>query len=182
MYLSYLRMLQKHPDDPRPQPGADPEDSRPPFDGGFYASTVTVGLNKGGAIDDASGLTYYPSYATTTCDGVMTLLAAGVRADDERVRAAAEWLSEHTDLTVVEGIPENPSGWQHVMFYYHLLVRSEANAALGVEGTWSADMLTLLLDRQLPDGSFSNPMGSLNKEDDPILASTMVVGALLNMF
>ncbi len=176
----FLAMLQKHPSDTRPQPGANQGDRRPPYDGGFYASTVTVGLNKGGAVTDSLGLSYYPSYSTTTCDGVLTLLAAGVPADDERVRRAAEWLSMHTDLTVVQGIPENPSQWQHVMFYYHLLVRSEANTALGIGGTWPDDMLALLADRQRPDGSFSNPGGAPNKEDDPILATTMVVGTLLN--
>jgi hypothetical protein len=176
----FLAMLQKHPSDTRPQPGANQGDRHPPYDGGFYASTVTVGLNKGGAVTDSLGLSYYPSYSTTTCDGVLTLLAAGVPADDERVRRAAEWLSMHTDLTVVQGIPENPSQWQHVMFYYHLLVRSEANTALGIGGTWPDDMLALLAERQRPDGSFSNPAGAPNKEDDPILATTMVVGTLLN--
>lgn len=176
----FLMMLQKHPGDPRAQPGAQPSDPRPPYDGGFYASTVTVGLNKGGAVTDSTGSSYFPSYATTTCDGLLTLLAAGVRPDDERVTAAADWLAAHTDLGRVEGIPRNASQWEFVMFYYHLLVRSEAYAALEVEGSWKEKVVSLVAERQRPDGSFSNPLGAPNKEDDPILATAMVVGALLN--
>jgi hypothetical protein len=142
---------------------------------------VTVGLNKGGAVEDSSGVRYYPSYATTTCDGVLALLAAGVPRTEDRVLLAAEWLARHSDLTVVEGIPPNPSQWEHVMFFYHLLVRSEANAALGIEGEWRNDLVSLIAERQRDDGSFSNPVGSPNKEDAPILATAMVVGALLNV-
>lgn len=177
--LRFLAMLQKHPADDRPQPGAGAVEPRAPYDGGFYASTVTVGLNKGGAVTDSSGMTYYPSYATTTCDGVLSLLAAGVPADEERVVRATEWLIRHPDLTRVEGIPPNPSHWEHVMFYYHLLVRSEAYRALGVENGWRGELISLLAERQDSDGSFSNPAGAPNKEDDPILATAMAVGALL---
>ncbi len=177
----FLGMLQKHPKDLRPQPGARSGDPRPRYDGGFYASTVTVGLNKGGPVSDSLGNTFYPSYATTTCDGLLALLAAGVPAEDERVQSAARWLQDHGDLSVIEGIPPNPSQWEHIMFYYHLLVRSEAYGALGVDGDWKKKVVDLLAERQRPDGSFSNPLGAPNKEDDPILATAMVVGTLLNV-
>jgi hypothetical protein len=129
---------------------------------------------------DSTGLAYYPSYATTTCDGVLALLAAGVARNDERVAAAANWLARHTDLSRVGGIPPNPSQWEHVMFYYHLMVRSEAYRALEVEGLWAQELVSLLAERQRPDGSFSNPLGAPNKEDDPLLATAMVIGTLLN--
>ncbi len=176
----FLLMLQKHPGDPRPQPQARPGDPRPPYDGGFYASTVSVGLNKGGPVSDSTGHPYYPSYATTTSDGLLALLAAGVPRDDERVTKAIEWLKAHDDLARVQGIPTNPSQWELIMFYYHLLVRSEAYEAMGLEGAWRDAMGSMLAERQQPDGSFSNPLGSPNKEDDPILATAMVIGTLLN--
>ena len=175
----FLMMLQKHPGDPRNQPGAEPESFRPPFDGGFYASTVSLGLNKGGLAADTAGHTYYPSYATTTSDGLLALLAAGVPRDDERVASALAWLRAHDDLTRVQGIPPNPSQWELVMFYYHLLVRSEAYEAMDVEGSWREEMTSILAERQRPDGSFLNPLGSPNKEDDPILATAMAIGTLL---
>ncbi len=89
-------------------------------------------------------------------------------------------LAAHTALTHIEGIPPNPSQWEHAMFYYHLMVRSEAYAALNYEGTWKDEMIALLAERQRPDGSFSNPLGAPNEEDDPILATAMVVSTLLN--
>jgi hypothetical protein len=177
----FLVMLQKHPGDPRPQPGAGATDPRPPYDGGFYASTVTSGLNRGGLVSYTSGYPYYPSYSTTISDGLMTLLASGVPPDNERVTRSLDWLTAHYDLTRIQGIPLNPSQCEVVMFYYHLLDLSEAYVAMGVEGSWRNEMALMLTDRQAVDGSFSNPNGSANKEDDPILATAMAVGTLMNM-
>ncbi|MBT8401593.1 MAG: hypothetical protein KJO98_14040 [Rhodothermia bacterium] len=175
-----LRMLQKHPSESRPQPLAEPGSPAPPYDGGFYASTTALGTNKGGS-RDVAGSTYFASYATTTCDGILALLAAGVSPTDERVATALQWLIENDSLETVGGIPASaPGEWEHVMFYYHLLVRSEVYAALEVGGDWKRRMQMLLAAGQRPDGSFSNPLGAPNKEDDPILATTMAVGTLLN--
>lgn len=176
----YLRMLQKHPSESRPQPLAEPGSPAPPYDGGFYASTTALGTNKGGSTS-ADGMTYFVSYATATCDGILALLAAGISHTDERVTSALQWLLENDSLETVQGIPASaPGDWEHVMFYYHLLVRSEVYAALDVGGDWKRRMQEILAAGQRPDGSFSNPLGAPNKEDDPILATTMAVGTLLN--
>lgn len=178
----YLRILQKHPDEARAQPRAKENDPAPPFDGGFYASTTALGTNKAGLVPRSVNSTpsYYGSYATTTCDGVLALLASGVPATDDRVVSAREWLLRHDSLETVPGIPPGrPGDWDQVLFFYHLLVRAEAYAALGVEGEWRLEIARILAGHQRPDGSFTNPMGAPNKEDDPILATTMAVGALL---
>jgi hypothetical protein len=39
-------------------------------------------------------------------------------------------------------------------------------------------MTNLLSDRQRNDGSFVNPLGTLMKEDDPILATALAVTAI----
>ena len=179
----YLRILQKHPDETRPAPRAKENDPAPSFDGGFYASTTALGTNKGGLVQhpDPSAPAYFRTYATTTCDGVLALLAAGVPATDHRVVSARDWLLRHDSLETVPGIlPGRPGDWDQVLFFYHLLVRAEAYAALGVEGEWRGEIARILARHQRPDGSFSNPMGAPNKEDDPILATTMAVGALLS--
>jgi hypothetical protein len=95
---------------------------------------------------------------------------------------ALAWLGQNSLLRRPEGIPEDsPEHWQDVVFFYHLMVRSEVNAVFGSEGTWREEIISLLEPRQRPDGSFANPMGELNKEDDPILATAMVVYTLSNV-
>ncbi len=179
--LPFLSLLQKHPESRRPQPRVDDPSWRPPYDGGFYASTTALGTNKAGVAVDSAGVTYYRSYATTTCDGLLSLLAAGVDPEDERVVAAIGWLRRNESLDTVDGIPPgSPGDWDRVLFFYHLLVRSEAYAAMNVSGEWVNELTRLLKLHKQDDGSYSNPMGASNKEDDPLLATTFVVGALLN--
>ncbi|MFQ5570758.1 MAG: hypothetical protein ACE5G0_13825, partial [Rhodothermales bacterium] len=140
------------------------------------------GVNKSAAVAGAPPeLPLFDSYATTTCDGLLALLAAGVPPDDERVLAAARWLRVHPTLAYPEGIPENhPAQWHRVLFYYHLAVRAEAYRALGETGSWPDELVQVLGEKQREDGSFSNPYGAPNKEDDPILATALVVQALGN--
>ncbi len=179
--LPFLSLLQKHPSAMRPQPSVDDPSWRPPYDGGFYASTTALGTNKAGVDVDSAGVAYYRSYATTTCDGLLSLLAAGVSADDEKVASALEWLRRNGALDTVDGIPPgSPGDWDRVLFFYHLLVRSEAYAAADISGNWTTELTRLLQRHKHEDGSFWNPVGAPNKEDDPLLATTFVIGALLN--
>jgi len=178
----FLRLLQKHPTESRTQPGVDGT-GKPRYDGGFYFSPVVLARNKGGReTDSTGGESAYRSYATATCDGVLALLAAGLPRDDNRIQAALQWLHEYPALDRPQGIPGDAAEqWHKVMFYYHLLVRSEMYAAFGIQGEWRSEMVDLLESRQREDGSFSNPYGELNKEDDPLLATAMVVGTMVNV-
>jgi hypothetical protein len=40
---------------------------------------------------------------------------------------------------------------------------------------WQQEMIDILKTKQHADGSFSNPEGAINKEDDPMLATAMAV-------
>lgn len=174
---AFLRWVQKHPADPRLR--AAGLDSLL-YDGGFYASPIALGVNKSAPEPDApDGLPLYQSYATTTCDGLLALLAAGVSREDERVQAAARWLRDHPALAYPEGIPQDhPAQWHRVLFYYHLNVRAEVYDALAWPGPWRNEMVRALAGKQRDDGSFANPYGAANKEDDPLLATAMVVQVL----
>ncbi len=174
---AFLRFVQKHPADPRLR--AAGLDSLV-YDGGFYASPVVPGVNKSAPEPDApDGLPLYQSYATATCDGLLALLAAGVDRDDERVQAAIRWLRDHPLLAYPEGIPQDhPAQWHRVLFYYHLHVRAEVYDALEWPGPWRDEMVRALAGKQHNDGSFFNPYGAANKEDDPLLATAMVVQVL----
>jgi hypothetical protein len=179
---AFLRVLQKHPLALRRVVLPESDPSKPiPYDGGFFGSTVSLGMNKAPLIEetDTSGA-FFGSYATATCDGILAVLATGVPPGDERIRAALEWLQDRPDLTWPGGIPRSdPTGWGGAMYYYHIAVRSEVYASLGVRGEWAGRIIEMLADQQRPDGSFANPRGVLNKEDDPLIASTLALQALL---
>ena len=170
----FLRLVQRHPDDPRPQPATTPsEDEPPPYDGGFYFSPVVPAANKG------RGEAYFRSYATATCDGILALLAAEVPRDDERVRRALQWLREHPSLESPGGIPrDHPEPWDDALHFYHVAVRAEVYAELGGPVSWKDDIRRLLESEQLADGRFENRASPLMKEDDPLLATALAAVAL----
>ncbi|MEM6964265.1 MAG: hypothetical protein AAF573_05835 [Bacteroidota bacterium] len=173
----FLSLLQKDTTDTRSHPSGVSSD-QVKFDGGFYASTVTVATNKGNLTAGENPL--YRSYATATADGLLALLAAGVSQSDARVQAAFRWLLDHPRWEYPEGIPHDDfNQWHRVMFYYHLAVRSQAYRAMKHTKDWKNEIVNVLLGKQSADGSFSNPMGAANKEDDPLLATCFVLQALL---
>lgn len=170
----FLRLVQRHPDDPRPQPAVESSEREPPpYDGGFYFSPIVLNANKG------RGETYFHSYATATCDGLLALLAAGVPRDDERVQRALRWLRERPSLERPDGIPrDHPEPWDEALHFYHLAVRAEVYAALGGPAAWKDDIRHLLAGEQLADGHFENRASPLMKEDDPLLATSLAIVAL----
>jgi hypothetical protein len=178
----FLRLMQRHPSERRPHPAplvtiASPV-RRPRFDGGFYFSPVVLDANKGAVFTDDRG-TYHGSYATATCDGVLALVATGLPPGDDRVRAARGWLERHERLDHPEGVPSGgPQDWGQAIYYYHLAVRAEAYAALGISVRLRPRMPLELAPRQRPDGSFANERNHLMKEDDPLLATALAVMAL----
>lgn len=153
------------------------ENEKPYLDGGFFTSIVTPETNKSNRVNDDS--TRWESYATATADGLLALLYSGLDTTDQRVQAAADWLLDHRIMDYPEGIPhDDPGQWHKVMKYYHLCVRAEAHKALNKAGDLERSVLEILLAKQNPDGSFINPYGGPNKEDDPLLATALAIIAL----
>jgi hypothetical protein len=180
--LAFLRLMQRHPSERRSHP--PPLEVRADlrggarFDGGFFFSPVVLDANKGAVLADAQGA-YHGSYATATCDGLLALRAAGIPASDERVRAARAWLLGHERLDHPEGIPtDTAQAWGQAVYYYHLAVRAEAYAALGLTARLRPRLSAELAPRQRSDGSFANERNHLMKEDDPLLATALAVIAL----
>ncbi len=144
------------------------------FDGGFFASSVTLLTNKGGREEEE-----WRSYATATCDGALALLATGFQQEDSYLKAARSWLQKYAVLTLPQGIPtDDPDQWHEVMQFYHLSVRAEVYEALGLKNEWPIQMENLLVQLQRKDGSFLNPKGGPNKENDPLLATAFAIMAL----
>ncbi len=150
-------------------------------DGGFCSSSYNLGANKADDQDHQC-----VSYATATADGILAL-ASLPEPPAASLPAAAKWLYENENWDAPSGIlPERPGNWDKVLFYYHLAVRAQAYRVLErrsllpakVSRHWRSALLTALQDKQQADGSFSNPWGAPNKEDDPLLATALVIRAL----
>lgn len=149
------------------------------YDGGFYYSPVLMATNKAGKLSSGDS-NYARSYATATSDGVLALLALGVSQKDKALQDARQWLLENESWDLPAGIPKDqPQDWGPTIRIYHLAVRAESYQALGIKGDWKNDLLLNLEVFQREDGSFANPAGARNKENDPILATTLALKALL---
>jgi hypothetical protein len=134
-------------------------------DGGFMFSPVVLDANKAGA---------GKSYGTATADGVLALLAL-----HEPVGPALDWLSKHHRVDGVPGFDESTAKWRDGLLYYYLATSAQAFQAAkqGPQG-WQREMVDGLIARQRGDGSFQNA-SFLMKEDDPLIATTLALTALL---
>ncbi|MFP6647993.1 MAG: prenyltransferase/squalene oxidase repeat-containing protein [Pirellulaceae bacterium] len=123
-------------------------------DGGFYYTPAAGGTSQAGTTENG-GLR---SYASMTYAGLKSMIYAGVDADDPRVAAAVNWISENYDLT------QNP-GLGDAGHYYYLHTFAKALSALGQDEiedargkkhAWRSDLIMELLRRQRRDGSWVN--------------------------
>lgn len=146
--------------------------------------------------EDKGGLTYNPadadndkspnrtavgglrSVGTMTYAGLKSFLYAGLSKDDQRVKAALDWIARHYTLD------ENPgAGTAGLYYYYHLF--GKAMDAVGEETftskdgkhEWRKDLFEALKKRQKADGSWAND----NKqffENSPELATAYALLSL----
>jgi hypothetical protein len=148
-------------------------------DGGFHFSTVVLEANKAGPLGGS-----WRSYGTATADGVLSLLACGVPASDPALRSALEALVRSHRADSVPGFPDGePRRWERAMTAYYRAAAAAAFARAGVAEApagreWRRDLVTAIASEQSPDGSFRNA-SVLMKEDDPLIATTLALTALL---
>lgn len=124
-------------------------------DGGFYYTPAAGGNSQAGKTE-TGGLR---SYASMTYAGLKSMIYAGVKKDDKRVKAALEWLKKNYDLD------SNPGMNQAGLFYYYQTLAKCLDAygedkfidAAGKEHDWRAELVAELAERQKEDGSFVNP-------------------------
>ena len=136
-------------DNTTPYPAKNP-------DGGFYYTPAADGGSEAGSLPDG-GLR---SYGSMTYTGLKSMIYAGVKANDPRVKAAVSWIEKHYTLDANPGMPEKEAG-----LYYYYNTFSKALAALGqkeiVDSSgkshdWRHDLLEAIAKRQKPDGSWVN--------------------------
>ena len=116
-----------------------------------------------------------------TYAGLKSMIFAGLKPDDPRVKAATEWLKKHYTFE------ENPGMGQAGLYYFY----HTASKALGVLGAdrftdaagqahdWRDELTTALLTRQRADGSWANP-NERWMEGEPVLTTAYALLALAN--
>ena len=172
----FLQGVQRTPEDPRLYEGCLSRKAIP-YDGGFISSTVTLSINKCEPVSIEGAGYHYTSYATATCDGLLALHALGM-TDTQAYADAKQWLTSHQDMSTIDGLSkDDPEQWHEVMHYYHWAVRAEAMTAAGIEGRWSKKLKRLLIEEQQWGGYYVNPLGGVNKENDPLMATIFAVQA-----
>lgn len=123
-------------------------------DGGFYYTPDAGGYSQAGNTDEG-GLR---SYGSMTYAGLKSMIYAGVKPDDPRVKAATKWIRKHYDLK------SNPGMGTSGLFYYLHTFAKALDAVgqesfvdgKGVKHHWRAELVAELARRQRSDGSWIN--------------------------
>ena len=123
-------------------------------DGGFYYTPAAGGTSQAG-VDANGGLR---SYASMTYAGLKSMIYAGVKKDDPRVKAALTWITRHYSLR------DNPGmGKQGLYYYYHTFAKTlsvldidELKDADGKSHDWRAELVATLATQQKTNGSWIN--------------------------
>ena len=123
-------------------------------DGGFYYTVAGGGSNPAGKTEDG-GLR---SYGSMTYAGFKSMIYAGVKRDDPRVKAAYEWIQKHYTLDENPGM--GPAG---LFYYYHTFAKAldaigdaELVDANGTAHNWRAELADKYISMQNKDGSWVN--------------------------
>ncbi len=123
-------------------------------DGGFYYTPIGQGGSPAGKTSNG-GLR---SYGSMTYAGLKSMIFAGLKPDDPRVKAAIDWARKHYSLE------ENPGlGNAGLYYYYHLFAKALATLgedkitdAEGRAHDWRGELVAELAGRQQADGSWLN--------------------------
>ena len=144
-------------------------------DGGFIYTAANGGQSMAGGTP-AAGL---PSYAGMTYAGLKSMIHAGLKPDDPRVKAALGYIKAHYT------VDENPGLGETGLYYYYqtfakalaLLGEPTLTDAAGKPHDWRADLGAALSKRQAANGSWVNPRDRF-MEGDPNLVTSYALLAL----
>lgn len=123
-------------------------------DGGFYYTPANGGESFAG-VDETTGA--LRSYASMSYAGLKSMIFAGVKKDDVRVKAVKDYLFKNYSVSTNPGMGETG-------LYYYQHTMAKALAALGEPNfdtkdgprNWKADLMAQLQKTRQPDGSWVN--------------------------
>jgi hypothetical protein len=142
-------------------------------DGSFLYSPVELALNKGKPGPEGR----QRGYGSATADGLLALRALG-RDAEPPARAAHAWLAEHHRPDRNPGVAGGPMApFAEAMRGYYRAASAAAFEAYGGPAGWSAELEAAIVAEQQPEGLWQNT-SSLQKEDDPLIATAFAVQAL----
>lgn len=144
-------------------------------DGGFYDTCDAGGGSKAGPAP-SGGLR---SYASTTCNGLRSMLRAGLSLEEPRVRVAVDWIRNHYTLVM------NPGMDGAGLFYYYAALAETLDAlgvevledAAGTEHPWRKEIAESLCRLQRPSGAWVNENGRW-MEAEPVVATARALVAM----
>jgi len=144
-------------------------------DGGFIYTPAGDGESKAGVTDNGG----HKSYGSITYAGLKSMIYAGVNKDDQRVKAATDWIRKHYTLD------ENPNMGQQGLFYYFqtfaktmaVVSGDEFEDASGKKHSWKTELTQKLASLQQKNGSWINPADRWY-EGDPNLVTAYCLIAL----
>lgn len=144
-------------------------------DGGFVYTAANGGQSMAGKTEDG-GLR---SYAGMTYAGLKSMIHAGLKPDDPRVKAAITYIKKNYS------VDENPGMGQKGLYYYYqtfakalaLLGEDKFVDAAGKAHDWRAELLAALDKRQNDNGSWVNKADTF-MEGDPNLVTSYGLLAL----
>jgi len=130
-------------------------------DGGFIYSPAHGGESKAGKVT-RNGHRVLRCYGSMTYSGFKSLLYAGVKRDDPRVRAAYDWIGRNYTLEQNPNMPESHAQ-EGLYYFFHVFARAldawgedVVVDAHGGRHAWRAELMTRLLNLQRADGSWYN--------------------------
>jgi squalene-hopene/tetraprenyl-beta-curcumene cyclase len=144
-------------------------------DGGFIYTPAKGGESKAGMTENGG----HKSYGSITYAGLKSMIYAGLTKDDERVKAATEWIRRNYTLS------ENPGmGQQGIYYYFQTFAKTmaslESESFTTIDGTehfWKQELLKKLAELQQSNGSWVNPADRWY-EGDPNLVTAYCLLAL----
>jgi hypothetical protein len=152
-------------------------------DGGFAFTCEPASLNNKAAYADDK-LTRPRPYGTATCDGILALLACGIKPDDERLVKAIAWLTKRPSLELVPGFEGLPPelGWDRGLRYYYYagLARVLPHFPASEIAPRSKQLAEHLAGLQIASGSFVNESDRM-RENDPLIATPLAMMALARL-
>ncbi|HVZ93979.1 MAG TPA: prenyltransferase/squalene oxidase repeat-containing protein [Phycisphaerales bacterium] len=135
-------------------------------------------------MDDGTKVSRLRAYGSMTYAGFKSYLYAQLPRDDERVKAAYDWIKHNYTLD------ENPGAGVHGMYYFYVtfsramdalgepsLVAAPPESTEAKERFWAVDLINKLSTLQNEDGSFKS-LDNRWMENNPVLITAYSVIAL----